>query len=86
MVRMPDAWRCLGRACDRAGAALLIGLVVVYQRTLSPLIGRNCRFEPTCSEYFRLAVTRYGAVRGGLRGLARICRCHPWTAGGFDPP
>jgi putative membrane protein insertion efficiency factor len=76
------AWRWL----DRGLAAVLVGLVVAYQWTLSPLLGRRCRFHPTCSVYFRTAVERYGAVRGGLKGIARICRCHPWHPGGFDPP
>jgi putative membrane protein insertion efficiency factor len=78
--------RTVCRWLDRALAAGLVGLVVVYQWTLSPLLGRRCRFEPTCSVYFRRAVEQYGAVRGGLKGLARICRCHPWHPGGFDPP
>lgn len=76
----------VGRACDRAAVAVLVALVVVYKFTLSPLLGRNCRFEPTCSGYFRESVKKYGAVRGTLRGLARIGRCHPWHPGGYDPP
>ncbi len=64
----------------------LVGLVRVYQWTLSPLIGKRCRFQPTCSAYFILAVQKYGAIRGTLRGLARIARCHPFHPGGFDPP
>ena len=65
---------------------LLIGMVRIYQWTLSPLIGRHCRFEPTCSAYFILAVEKYGAIRGTLRGIARIARCHPFHPGGYDPP
>jgi putative membrane protein insertion efficiency factor len=65
---------------------LLVGLVRVYQWTLSPLLGRQCRFEPTCSAYFIQAVLRYGAVRGSWRGLLRIGRCHPFHPGGYDPP
>ena len=53
---------------------------------LSPLIGRHCRFEPTCSAYFIQAVEKYGAVRGTWRGLKRIGRCHPFQPGGYDPP
>jgi len=67
-------------------ARILIALVRVYQRTLSPLLGRRCRFEPSCSAYFIESVRKYGAVRGSLRGVWRICRCNPWTSGGFDPP
>ncbi len=65
---------------------ILIGLVRAYQWTLSPLIGPTCRFEPSCSEYFIQAVRKYGAVRGSMRGVLRICRCHPFHPGGYDPP
>jgi hypothetical protein len=65
---------------------LLIGAVRVYQWTLSPLVGRQCRFEPTCSNYFIEAVRKYGAIRGTWRGLKRIGRCHPWNPGGVDLP
>jgi uncharacterized protein len=65
---------------------LLIGSARVYQWTLSPLIGRHCRFEPSCSAYFILAVQKYGAIRGAWRGLLRIGRCNPFHPGGFDPP
>ena len=74
------------RLCDRAASAALIAGVVLYKLTLSPLLGRHCRFQPTCSTYFREAVEKYGAVRGAIRGFARICRCHPWHPGGHDPP
>jgi len=67
-------------------ALLLIGLARVYQWTISPILGPHCRFQPTCSEYFILAVKKYGAFRGVLRGLWRICRCHPWNPGGTDWP
>jgi len=77
--------RC-ARACDRAASAVLIGLVIVYKATLSPLLGRHCRFQTTCSAYFRQSVEKHGAVRGALKGIARICRCHPWHPGGYDPP
>ena len=65
---------------------LLIGAARVYQWTLSPLIGRQCRFEPTCSNYFIEAVRKYGAVRGAWRGVKRIARCHPFHPGGVDLP
>ncbi len=64
----------------------LIGLVRLYQIFLSPLLGRNCRFTPTCSAYFIEAVKKYGVLRGFWKGVKRICRCHPFTPGGFDPP
>lgn len=65
---------------------LLIGLVRLYQNLISPWIGANCRFHPTCSEYFIQSVKKHGAVRGTCRGLWRICRCHPFHPGGDDPP
>ena len=67
-------------------ATLLIAAARVYQWTLSPFIGRHCRFQPTCSAYFIVAVEKYGAVRGTWRGLRRIGRCHPFHPGGYDPP
>ena len=67
-------------------STLLVGTVRLYQRTLSPLIGQHCRFEPTCSAYFIQAVRKCGAIRGTLRGLRRIGRCHPFHPGGYDPP
>ncbi|MBX3415015.1 MAG: membrane protein insertion efficiency factor YidD [Pirellulales bacterium] len=65
---------------------MLIALVRCYQVALSPLLGANCRFQPTCSAYFIEAVRKYGALRGGFRGILRICRCHPFHPGGYDPP
>ena len=73
------------RGLQRIPARVLIGLVRVYQWTLSPIIGRQCRFNPTCSNYFIQAVEKYGAVRGSWRGLWRILRCHPLHPGGNDP-
>ncbi|MEM9353759.1 MAG: membrane protein insertion efficiency factor YidD [Planctomycetota bacterium] len=65
---------------------VLVAAVRCYQWTLSPIVGRQCRFEPTCSEYFIGAVRRYGPLRGSWRGLKRIGRCHPWGGSGYDPP
>jgi putative membrane protein insertion efficiency factor len=79
---MKASWRSLRRIPGH----VLIGLVRVYQWTLSPIIGRQCRFTPTCSNYFIEAVRKYGALRGSLRGIWRICRCHPFHPGGYDPP
>jgi putative membrane protein insertion efficiency factor len=70
----------------RLPAMALIGLVRCYQYTLSPIVGRACRFQPTCSQYFIEAVRKYGAVSGALRGIRRIMRCHPFHPGGYDPP
>ncbi len=65
---------------------LMILCVRAYQLLLSPLLGRHCRFTPSCSNYFIQAVQKYGAVRGALKGAWRICRCNPFNPGGYDPP
>ena len=70
----------------RLPALTIIALVRVYQWTLSPIFGRQCRFQPTCSHYMIQAVEKYGAVRGTLKGLWRILRCNPFCRGGYDPP
>lgn len=64
----------------------LILLVRLYQITLGPFLGGQCRFQPTCSHYMIQAVEKYGFWRGGWRGVCRLCRCHPLHAGGYDPP
>jgi hypothetical protein len=71
---------------SRIPALVLIGLVWLYQRLISPAFGQRCRFEPSCSVYFIESVRKYGAIRGACRGIRRICRCHPWNPGGYDPP
>jgi hypothetical protein len=68
-----------------AAGRALIGLARAYQATLSPWLGRHCRFVPTCSQYFIEAVERHGAMRGARRGLWRILRCHPFARSGHDP-
>ena len=65
---------------------LLILLVRAYQFAISPLLGKNCRFEPTCSQYMIKSIEKYGVLRGGWRGALRIMRCHPFHSGGYDPP
>ena len=66
-------------------AAPLIALVKLYQYAVSPLLGRNCRFEPCCSEYAAQALGRYGLLKGLWLALRRVGRCHPWHPGGYDP-
>jgi len=84
--RHPDAQAGRLKLLRQLPARSLIAAVRLYQWTLSPLIGRQCRFWPTCSQYFIEAVQKYGAVKGSWRGFRRICRCHPFHPGGIDPP
>ncbi len=65
--------------------ALLIGMLRFYRYAISPLLGRNCRFHPSCSEYAVEAVERHGAWRGGWLAIKRVGRCHPFHPGGYDP-
>ena len=62
------------------------GMIRAYQLTLSSLLGRECRYLPSCSAYADEAVQRHGAWAGAWIGAARICRCHPWGGAGYDPP
>ena len=66
-------------------AKLLILLIRVYQYTLSPFIGRNCRYTPTCSNYGIEAIKKYGAIKGGWLTIKRILSCNPWGGSGYDP-
>jgi putative membrane protein insertion efficiency factor len=64
---------------------LVIDLLYLYKVMVSPFLPPACRFEPTCSEYARQAVDRYGAYRGTIMAIKRILRCHPFCKGGYDP-
>ena len=66
-------------------ARLVIGVIRVYQYAISPYLGSNCRYTPTCSEYARTAILKYGVIKGLWLGGRRVLRCHPWHAGGHDP-
>lgn len=74
-LRLPARWL----------AGVLIACIAAYRYGISPLLGRNCRFAPTCSEYATEALSRYGVRRGGWLALKRLARCHPWHPGGHDP-
>ncbi|MDJ0916672.1 MAG: membrane protein insertion efficiency factor YidD [Woeseiaceae bacterium] len=63
----------------------LIQLVRLYRYAISPFLGSNCRFQPTCSEYAIEALKQHGLFRGGGLAIRRIFRCHPWGGSGYDP-
>jgi putative membrane protein insertion efficiency factor len=73
------------RASPTLAARLADKVVRAYQLTISPLLGPRCRFHPTCSEYARESLRRFGFVRGGWLTIRRIVRCQPFCAGGYDP-
>ncbi|MGY0218605.1 membrane protein insertion efficiency factor YidD [Endozoicomonadaceae bacterium StTr2] len=64
---------------------LLLLLIRFYSYAISPLLGKNCRFYPSCSSYAHQALEEYGLLKGGKLAFLRIMRCHPWHPGGFDP-
>jgi hypothetical protein len=76
----------LARSVARLPVRLLLGLVRAYQIVLSPLLGGRCRFEPSCSRYAAACLETHGALRGSLLSIVRLCKCHPFHPGGFDPP
>ena len=67
-------------------AKLLVLLIRLYQRLLSPLLGNVCRFEPSCSRYAVACIENHGAARGALLSVRRVCKCHPFHPGGVDLP
>ena len=64
---------------------LLVQLVLLYRVTLGRLLGGQCRYHPSCSQYAIDAVTKYGAARGAWMAARRVARCHPWGGRGYDP-
>jgi len=72
-------------ALERGSRRLLIAAIRGYRYFLSPWLGNQCRFHPTCSQYALTAIERFGALRGGWLALRRLLRCHPWHPGGVDP-
>ena len=64
---------------------ILLYLLKFYQKGISPYFGRRCRFYPTCSEYSRQAITKYGAIKGSYLAIIRLLKCHPFHKGGYDP-
>ncbi|MFG0283495.1 MAG: membrane protein insertion efficiency factor YidD [Phycisphaerales bacterium JB039] len=69
----------------RLAAGVMLGIIRIYWYTLSPLLGGQCRFHPTCSRYADEAIRRHGPWIGGRLAIRRIGRCHPFGGSGFDP-
>ncbi len=74
-----------GALCEAAARRMLLAAIRVYQLTLSPWLGRQCRYLPTCSAYAAESIERFGAPRGSWLALKRLGRCHPWGGSGYDP-
>jgi len=64
---------------------VFIFLIRFYQKAISPMLGANCRYTPTCSQYAVEALKKYGALKGGRLAIKRILSCHPWGGHGYDP-
>lgn len=69
----------------RIPVKLLILIIRIYQYTLSPFIGRSCRYTPTCSHYSIEALNKHGFLKGGKLSIIRLASCHPWGGSGYDP-
>jgi putative membrane protein insertion efficiency factor len=79
----------LRRALSWLRSALALALILpvrFYQAVIGPLLPKVCKFHPSCSDYFIEAVHKHGPLCGSAKGLWRICRCNPWSRGGYDPP
>ncbi|MDZ4751421.1 MAG: membrane protein insertion efficiency factor YidD [Flavobacteriales bacterium] len=59
--------------------------IYIYQAIISPFLGNNCRYQPSCSQYAKEAIEEWGAMKGMWLGIKRIARCHPWGSHGYDP-
>lgn len=62
-----------------------IFIICFYQKNISPWLGNNCKYEPTCSEYTKQAIEKYGVIKGLFKGFKRILKCNPFSKGGYDP-
>lgn len=72
-------------ASSTGGRRMALGVIRGYQKAISPLLGSNCRYYPSCSHYTYEAIELHGTLRGSWMGVRRISRCHPWHEGGYDP-
>ncbi len=64
---------------------IFIYLIEKYQKYISPMLGKNCKYYPSCSEYTKQAIEKYGTLKGSFLGIWRILRCNPFSKGGYDP-
>jgi hypothetical protein len=83
ITREPTGPRKLGTTIARFDAGC--ALINLYKYLISPLLGNNCRFLPTCSEYTKEAIIKFGLIKGTSLGFKRIIKCHPWGKSGHDP-
>ncbi len=74
----------MGKA-EKTMRKILIIVIGAYRYIVSPFLGNNCRFHPSCSEYAQTAIERFGIIRGSWFSLRRVSCCHPWHEGGVDP-
>ena len=84
LVPVAATLRWLGRQAGRLPGRVLIGIVQLYRFGFSPVMAPSCRYWPSCSEYAIEALRSHGAARGSWLTAKRLCRCHPWSAGGID--
>ena len=70
---------------NKISTNISISTINLYKYLISPLLGNNCRYLPTCSEYTKESIKKYGVIKGFWLGLKRIVKCHPWGKGGYDP-
>ena len=85
MPRPPRRSSCSLRCAAPRMKTIFLALIRAYQYALRPMLGSNCRFYPSCSDYAREAIEKHGALRGLWLAVRRVARCHPYHPGGFDP-
>lgn len=84
-MRSRRFWEKSLHAVKRAVSAPFLALIWIYQNCISPFTPPSCRFTPSCSQYAKQAIIKYGPLKGGWLAFRRIIRCHPWGGSGYDP-
>lgn len=82
---LKDRTGCIMKIISNILKRIIILIIRIYQKVISPLFPPTCRFYPTCSTYFIQALEKYGPIKGSYLGIKRILRCHPGNPGGYDP-